>query len=147
MSLCIKERESIKKAISEVHSSSSDTNWVICGHPQGRRTEFSLVASGNGGIDEFSTHLDDNQVMYGLVCLKESSKFILVRWFGASVELTNRTYSSHAAEIAVLFMPYQGWIDLSTKVNITEKSLMPQQKQYSLTVSYTHLTLPTILLV
>ena len=27
MSLCIKERESIKKAISEVHSSSSDTNW------------------------------------------------------------------------------------------------------------------------
>ena len=39
---------------------------VICGHPQGRRTEFSLVASGNGGIDEFSTHLDDNHVMYGL---------------------------------------------------------------------------------
>ena len=38
------------------------------------------------------------------VCLKESSKFIFVRWFGASVELTNRTYSSHAAEIAVLFM-------------------------------------------
>ena len=38
------------------------------------------------------------------VCLKESSKFIFVRWFGASVELANRTYSSHAAEIAVLFM-------------------------------------------
>ena len=41
------------------------------------------------------------------VCLKESSKFIFVRWFGASVELTNRTYSSHAAEIAVLFMVHK----------------------------------------
>lgn len=142
--LNFENEDEIRKALADVHSDSNDNNWVIITYNAPTKSKtLKLAGIGSGGFDEFVTHLNDNEVGYGLVRLIEvvdqssTIKFVFVNWVGDGINRMQRAMlATHKGFITNLFSPYHVAHDCNRKDEISEDILISKVKKAAGTADY-----------
>ncbi len=92
VALSFEDREGIARALAEVRSDGSPTDWALIGYAGD--TTLRLVGSGTGGADELSKHVEDPQggCYYGLVRVptvvdgQNLVRFVFVMYLGDAIK-------------------------------------------------------------
>ncbi|XP_054834520.1 drebrin isoform X2 [Eublepharis macularius] len=91
----------------EVIAEDSPTDWAIYTY-EDDSDNLKLAASGTGGLQELSSHFENQKVMYGFCSVKDPQatlpKYVLVNWVGEDVADARKcACASHVAKIAEFF--------------------------------------------
>jgi len=127
------DEASLKEALLDVRSDTSDTNWVLMTYDSSSPTSNSIVllGKGSGGTTELVSHLVNNMVGYGLVRMSETIdesvtvKFAFIRFVGANVpRMLRARLGTHSGAISVLFSPYHVSLECEQTSEITDDAIM-----------------------
>ncbi|XP_029140764.1 drebrin [Protobothrops mucrosquamatus] len=91
----------------EVIGEDSPTDWALYTYEEDS-DNLKLAASGTGGLQELSSHFENQKVMYGFCSVKDPQatlpKYVLVNWVGEDVADARKcACASHVAKIAEFF--------------------------------------------
>ncbi|XP_077182339.1 drebrin isoform X7 [Paroedura picta] len=91
----------------EVIAEDSPTDWAIYTY-EDDSDNLKLAASGTGGLQELSSHFENQKVMYGFCSVKDPQatlpKYVLVNWVGEDVADARKcACASHVAKVAEFF--------------------------------------------
>ncbi|XP_048346899.1 drebrin isoform X2 [Sphaerodactylus townsendi] len=91
----------------EVIAEDSPTDWAIYTY-EDDTDNLKLAASGTGGLQELSSHFENQKVMYGFCSVKDPQatlpKYVLVNWVGEDVADARKcACASHVAKVAEFF--------------------------------------------
>ncbi|XP_070594925.1 drebrin isoform X4 [Erythrolamprus reginae] len=91
----------------EVIGEDSPTDWALYTY-EDDSDNLKLAASGTGGLQELSSHFENQKVMYGFCSVKDPQatlpKYVLVNWVGEDVADARKcACASHVAKIAEFF--------------------------------------------
>eukprot|EP00127_Corallochytrium_limacisporum_P001576 Clim_evm29s66 gene=Clim_evmTU29s66 len=90
------DEAAFKAATQDVRNDASETTWVVAGHKDMDPNSLQIVASGTGGAEEIKEHLNETQIQYVLVRIKETVdmsetvKFVYVYFAGENVPFVKR---------------------------------------------------------
>jgi hypothetical protein len=87
--------------------------------------------SGEGGLDEFKTHLADDQAAYGFLRmtvgndeLSKRSKFVFIIWCGPQVKVMRKAkLSVHIASVKAVLKNFAVELAATAKNEVSEKEL------------------------
>ncbi|XP_053154552.1 drebrin isoform X6 [Hemicordylus capensis] len=91
----------------EVIGEDSPTDWALYTY-EDDSDNLKLAASGTGGLQELSSHFENQKVMYGFCSVKDPQatlpKYVLVNWVGEDVADARKcACASHVAKVAEFF--------------------------------------------
>jgi len=87
----IVDPKALKAVLDKLNASDNPTNWVLLGYGEGKN-DIVILGSGNGGIEELKTHMDETKVMFAIVELTVTGddynpiKRVWITWLGRKVE-------------------------------------------------------------
>jgi len=120
------DEETIRAAIQDVRSDSTDTDWVLLTYDGPNSNNIILLGAGNGGSAELLTHLKDDNVAYGLVRQVEKFDdsnrvmFAYVNWVGENIHRMLRArLGTHSGAVKGLLAPYHADIDATNTSEIS----------------------------
>jgi len=123
------DEEATRAALKRVRADNDETDWVLIGYdpPVGNSTKLKLVGSGQNGIEELISHLQDDQVLYGLYRTTDTIdntvavKFVLVLWVGEKVPVTRKArIITHKGEVTAFIGQYHADLSASNHSEINE---------------------------
>jgi len=123
------DEEATRSALKRVRADNDETDWVLIGYdpPVGNSTKLKLVGSGQNGIEELISHLQDDQVLYGLYRTTDTIdntvavKFVLVLWVGEKVPVTRKArIITHKGEVTAFIGQYHADLSASNHSEINE---------------------------
>ncbi|CAI5766928.1 drebrin isoform X3 [Podarcis lilfordi] len=91
----------------EVIGEDSPTDWALYTY-EDDSDNLKLAASGTGGLQELSSHFENQKVMYGFCSVKDPQatlpKYVLINWVGEDVADARKcACASHVAKVAEFF--------------------------------------------
>jgi hypothetical protein len=127
MSLRWIDLHQIKDAIADVRNDKTPTNWVLLSYNGENSNDVQLVGSGDGGVNELISHLQDNIVGYGLVRVSErfdnsdTVKFVFIKWIGESIHrMLKARLGTHSGAVKEVLQPYHVDVEASNLSEISE---------------------------
>lgn len=122
----------IAAAYEAVRSDKDETNWLLISYAAPTGNALTLSATGNGGLEEMVTSLDDGQVQYGYVRVeyandKESSrvKFGLVVWIGESTKVMRKArVSVESGDVKRVLSHHSIAVTASDRSELEEKDIV-----------------------
>lgn len=106
------------KDLLKTFRSDNEKNWILYGYEEGSTTKINYIGGGSGNVTELLSHLNDNNVFYGLVKkidrIDESDtiKFCFVQFTGDNINRMLRArLGTHSGAVKSFFAPYH--VDLS----------------------------------
>lgn len=116
----------IHAAIQGVRSDADPSNWVLLTYDATSSGSLVLLGKGDGGISELISHLQDNNVAYGLIReveqyeLTKNVRFAFIDWVGENIPRMQRAkLGTHSGAVKALLSPYH--VDLHP-TNLSEIS-------------------------
>lgn len=120
--------DQVKVALADVRNDATETNWALFGYSD--KNKIGVIATGTGGVDEMSQHLDPKQVMYGIARVIEiidassTVKFALVSWLGEQVNpMAKARVSTHKGTIEQVLQPFHVTMFTTTIDEVSEKAV------------------------
>uniref|UniRef100_A0A670IL31 Drebrin n=1 Tax=Podarcis muralis TaxID=64176 RepID=A0A670IL31_PODMU len=91
----------------EVIGEDSPTDWALYTY-EDDSDNLKLAASGTGGLQDLSSHFENQKVMYGFCSVKDPQatlpKYVLINWVGEDVADARKcACASHVAKVAEFF--------------------------------------------
>jgi len=124
------DEERIRKAIQDVRSDATSTNWVLLTYDGPNSSTIVLAGSGDGGSEELISHLKDDNVGYGLVRQQEKYDdsvrvmFAYINWVGESIpRMQKARLGTHTGAVKGLLTPYHADIDASNHSEISPEKI------------------------
>lgn len=124
-------REEIERAIQDVRSDATPTNWMLSGYKEGSSNVVVLLGSGEGGVEEMKTYLKDEGVYYGLTRHVDviddhtTVKFCFVRWLGEKVKTMHKArVNTHDSQIMEVFNQFHVKLFSTNQSEISEEIIM-----------------------
>jgi len=118
----------IKDAIADVRSDKTSTNWALIAYQGENSNDVALVGTGEGGVNELISHLQDNIVAHGLVRVTErfdnsdTVKFVYINWVGEKIHRMLRArLGTHSGAIKEIVSPYHVNVDATNHSEISEE--------------------------
>jgi len=129
--LAFGDEERAKQAFSEVRSNDHPANWLLFTYSDTVKNSLDFVGSGNGGVEELKTHLNDSKTSYGLVRVTDkidnsvTVKFVLIVWVGEKVPFVKKAQvTTHKGSVTRLFGQYHNDVHANTLDEVTESIVM-----------------------
>jgi hypothetical protein len=120
----------IRKAIQDVRSDATATNWVLLTYDGPNSNTIVLAGSGDGGSEELISRLKDDNVGYGLVRQQEKYDdsvrvmFAYVNWVGENIpRMQKARLGTHTGAVKGLLAPYHADIDATNHSEISPESI------------------------
>ncbi|KAM9969171.1 hypothetical protein ACTFIW_003722 [Dictyostelium discoideum] len=120
------DEQQVRDTIKDVRSDSTDTNWCLVGYKND--TTLSVIAKGNGGVDELVGHLNSKIVAYGLVReverfdLSDTIKFAFIDFVGEDINRMFRAkLGTHSGTVKQLFHPYHVDLHVSSPSELSSE--------------------------
>jgi len=120
------DESTIRKAIQDVRSDATGTNWVLLTYDGPNSSTIVLAGSGDGGSEELISHLKDDNIGYGLVRQQEkyddSSRvmFAYVNWVGENIpRMQKARLGTHTGAVKGILTPYHADIDATNHSEIS----------------------------
>jgi hypothetical protein len=90
------------------------TNWLIISYPDDKKDELALLATGEGQLDELTTHLKPEMAAFAYLRVNiandqysQRTKFVLIQWCGENVRVMRKAkLSIHNSEIKNVLHAY-----------------------------------------
>jgi len=122
----IEDEASIRRAIADVRSDATSTNWVLLTYDGPNSNTIVLSGSGSGGSAELISHLRDDNVGYGLVRQDEKYDdsvrvmFAYTNWVGENIHrMLKARLGTHSGAVKSLLAPYHADIDATNHHEIS----------------------------
>jgi len=132
------DEPTIREALKEFRSDSSDINWVLFGYEGGNSNTIVLLGKGTNGTNELVDNLTDEIVAYGLVRIVEkidnsnTVKFAFINWTGDNIpRMLRARLSTHSGTVKDLVSPYHVDIKCSSKSEISEDIVVKEVANFS----------------
>jgi len=120
------DEDGIRNAIKAVRSNNNETDWMLMGY-EGNTNNIKLVATGTGDLDELITHLNEEQILYGLYRTTDTIdntvaiKFVMVVWVGEKVPIIRKArITTHKGDVTNFLGQYHVDIHCSNLNEINE---------------------------
>lgn len=101
ISTFFKQEEEVGKILTDMRNDNSKVSWLAL---KLENHDVVLLGSGEGGVDEFKTKLEDNSIVFAVVAQKEdekltsegyaTKKFVQVNWVGKDCKPLDKAASS-----------------------------------------------------
>ena len=121
----------IAQAWTDIRSDDSATNWLLVGYDENQKDTMKLVGSGSGGMAELKTHLDANQVLYGIFRVigvdqdSRRTKYVFVTFIGSALSPLKRARTStHKSALAQYFNGFHVEIYAASEDDLTEDDIV-----------------------
>lgn len=122
----------ILAAYDAVRSDKNETNWLIISYASGVGDALKLTGTGNGGLDELATKLDDSQAQYAYVRVEYANdteskrvKFVLVIWIGEGTKVMRKArVSIESGEVKRVLGHHSIQVDARDKGDLDEKDIV-----------------------
>nr|XP_033783302.1 drebrin [Geotrypetes seraphini] len=120
-------RPLLLEAYEDVIREESATNWALYTYEEDS-DDLKLAASGGGGLQEVSSHFENQQVMYGFCSVKEPQavlpRYVLINWVGEDVPDARKcACASHVAKIAEFFQGVDVIVNASSVEDIDPNAI------------------------
>jgi len=116
----------IKKAIQDVRSDATSTNWVLLTYDAPNSNTIKLAGSGSGGSAELIRHLKDDMVGYGIIRQDEKYDdsvrvmFAYINWVGDNIpRMMKARLGTHSGSVKSILTPYHADIDATNHSEIS----------------------------
>ncbi|KAI8839475.1 hypothetical protein BJ741DRAFT_599435 [Chytriomyces cf. hyalinus JEL632] len=121
-----------KVAYEDVRNDSTPTNWLLLEYADDKSDNIILSASGNGGLEEAKTKLDDNKPAFGFVrvvvgndALSQRVKFLFFTWCGVGVKVMRKAkLSIHIANVKQVLQTFSVEVSATTLDDLTESEMV-----------------------
>jgi len=120
------DEQAIKRAIADVRSDATPTNWVLLTYDGPNSNTITLAGSGSGGSEELISLLKDDIVGYGIVRQEEKYDdsvrvmFAYINWVGESIHrMLKARLGTHSGTVKGLLTPYHADIDATNHSEIS----------------------------
>lgn len=127
-----------KKALSEVRSNSSPTNWCLFTYSEAKQNDLDLVATGTGDVEELKAHLDESKMAYGLVRVTDmidnsvTVKFVFIIWCGEKVSFIKKAkMTTHKGSITILVGQFHTDLNCANTSEISHDIIMNKVRDAS----------------
>lgn len=135
ISTFFKQEEEVGKILSGMRENDSQINWVSL---RLENQKVVLFGSGDGGVEEFKSKLDDSSIIFAVVSLREdekltsegyaTKKFIQVNWVGKDCKPLEKAASSQLrvplnTKLFNKYLQLSAELQALTKDDISEDSL------------------------
>jgi len=122
----------ILAAYDAVRSDKDETNWLIISYASAVGDALKLTGTGNGGLDELATKLDDSQAQYAYVRVEYANdteskrvKFVLVIWIGEGTKVMRKArVSIESGEVKRVLGHHSIQVDARDKGDLDEKDIV-----------------------
>lgn len=118
----------IKRAIQDVRSDATATNWVLLTYDAPNSNTIKLAGSGTGGSEELISHLKDDMVGYGLIRQDEKYDdsvrvmFAYINWVGDNIpRMMKARLGTHSGSVKSILTPYHADIDATNHTEISSE--------------------------
>jgi len=116
----------IRRAIQDVRSDATPTNWVLLTYDGPNSNTIKLAGHGTGGSGELISHLNADNVGYGLVRQDEKYDdsvrvmFAYVNWVGEGIQrMLKARLGTHSGSVKAILTPYHADIDATNHSEIS----------------------------
>jgi len=120
------DENGIRRAIQDVRSDATATNWVLLTYEGPNSSVITLSGSGTGGSAELISHLKDDNVGYGLVRQDEKYDdsvrvmFAYINWVGENIpRMQKARLGTHSGAVKAYLTPYHADIDATNHKEIS----------------------------
>lgn len=131
--------QTILDAIADVRNDKTETNWALASyHGNDVKKPLELVATGNGGVDELSSHLNPEMIGYGLIRVVDiiegikTVKFVFIIHIGSSIPITKKAVvATHKGGVVDGFGSIHLTVEISGSHEISDESLLAKVQEAS----------------
>ncbi|GAA99221.1 uncharacterized protein L969DRAFT_60497 [Mixia osmundae IAM 14324] len=128
----------IQAAYEDVRSDAKPTNWLLLDYGE-KGDKLSVTATGEGGLDELKSKLDDSRASYGYARIEyavdvESKRvrMVYIIWIGKDVKVMRRGKTSvQSADVKKVLHSFSLEIPASTREELDEKAVVERLKKYT----------------
>jgi len=120
------DEHAIKRAIADVRSDATATNWVLLTYDGPNSNTITLAGSGSGGAEELISLLRDDNVGYGIIRQEERYDdsvrvmFAYIHWVGENIHrMLKARLGTHSGTVKALLAPYHADIDATNHSEIS----------------------------
>ncbi|KAJ3256026.1 hypothetical protein HDU77_003440 [Chytriomyces hyalinus] len=121
-----------KVAYEDVRNDSTPTNWLLLEYADDKSDNIILSGSGNGGLEEAKTKLDDNKPAFGFVRvvvgndeLSQRVKFLFFTWCGSGVKVMRKAkLSIHIANVKQVLQTFSVEVSATTLDDLKESEMV-----------------------
>jgi hypothetical protein len=106
------DEEGLRQAIRNVRDNKHDNDWMLMGY-EGNTNKVVLVGSGDQGLEQLISHLEDDKILYGFYRTTDTVdntvavKFVFIIWVGEKVPIIRKArITTHKGEITAFVGQY-----------------------------------------
>jgi len=136
------DEDNIRAAIRNVRDDKTDADWMLMGY-EGNTNKVLLVGSGDQGIEQLMTHLEEDKILYGLYRTTDTIdntvavKFVLILWIGEKVAVIRKArIATHKGEITSFVGQYHVDCSCANLSEISDDIIMSLVRKASGTANY-----------
>jgi hypothetical protein len=128
------DQEAVDKAIQEVRSDGTNTNWLVIDHESAQSSRLQLAQTGKGGLEDIRALLGDDKVVYIILGTIQDEgdysqvKYLFITWVGSLVSPLHKARSSMTRtklyQHASKFMTLAGEVQILDPSELSVKTLI-----------------------
>ena len=115
-----------------MRNNKTETNWVVIAyHENDLKKQLVHVASGNGGVDEATSHFSNDNVAYILIRVVDiiegikTVKFAFITYVGADVPIMKKAkVTTNKGGVSALFNPTHVSLEIIHASEVSDESLL-----------------------
>lgn len=123
--------ESLAQALKQVRSDKDSLNWVAGVYTDGNlKSNLTLLASGDGGVEEIVPHLTDDQIVYSLLRVTDivdghtTVKFVFISFIGEKVGMIKKAkLATHKGAVQEVYAQFHVDFYVSTTNEISKSAI------------------------
>ncbi|KAJ3093343.1 hypothetical protein HDU96_002360 [Phlyctochytrium bullatum] len=118
-------------AYEDVRNDATPTNWLLLEYVDAKTDSLILAGTGSGGLQEFVSHLKEDQAAFGFLRmvvgndeLSLRAKFVLITWCGSGVKVMRKAkLSVHIADVKRVLQSFAVEVNASSKDDLKEDEI------------------------